>query len=95
MSRQQPIPSDNSTAKCLQSDPVVRPNQDTQDPKRAFAADNPLSDPSPEIELSRSDELAALRAFFELLSQWDESLKGEIEHDYESVDEGGESRSQR
>jgi hypothetical protein len=27
------------------------------------------------------DELAALHAFFALLSQWDESPKGEIEHE--------------
>lgn len=79
MSRQQAIPLDQRSAKCVQPHPAI--DRDAENPKRALVADNPLSDPSPEMDLSRSDELAALRAFFELLSQWDGSAKGEIEHD--------------
>jgi hypothetical protein len=40
-----------------------------------------LPDAPSKIGTLAPDELAALRAFFELLSQWDESQKGEIEHE--------------
>jgi hypothetical protein len=33
------------------------------------------------IDALAPDQLVALHAFFTLLSQWDESLKGEIEHE--------------
>ena len=79
MSRQQPIPLNHRSTKCVQSHPAQ--DQDTQNAKRASVAETSESDPSPEMEVLRIDDLAALRAFFELLSQWDESRKGEIEHE--------------
>ncbi len=80
MSRKQPSPLNHRSAKCVQPRPLIRRDQDTQAPKRLFVVEHSLSDPSSEVDLSISDELAALRAFFDLLSKWDESLKGEIEH---------------
>jgi hypothetical protein len=81
VSRQQPIPAVPGGYPCVQSSPVAQPRRESQDPKSASVAEVPPSDSSPETNSLRSDELAALHGFFELLSQWDESLKGEIKHE--------------
>jgi hypothetical protein len=69
-------PPDSHRSNCVQPFPAV--DQDAQALKCALAADTSLPEPSSEID---PGELAALRAFFELLSQWDQSLKGETDHE--------------
>jgi hypothetical protein len=81
MSRRQRIPVSDRTAKCAQS-PIIQPDEAAQEPKRPFLAATPSQDSPPETRQLRADEVAALRAFFELLSQWDNELtKGETEHE--------------
>jgi hypothetical protein len=79
VSRQQPIPLNHRNTKCVEPHPAL--HHDTQNAKGAFRAATSLPDPCPEKNLVPTDELAALRAFFELLSQWDETRKEEIEHE--------------
>ena len=83
MSRQQPILSDRRTSKCVPPDPVMRREQDQPNLKQdsASVVEDSLPDVPPMIGTLGPDELAAFRALFELFSQWDESLKGEIEHE--------------
>jgi hypothetical protein len=71
MSRQ-PVSPDSDGNSCVQSRPAT--NQDPQDWKPSLAGDTPLGEPSYAIDPS---ELARLRTFFELLSQWDQSPKSE------------------
>ena len=75
MSRQ-PIPSDDHRSRCVQSFPAVA--LDAQGSNRTSTADTSKSELPSEIDPS---DFAALRAFFELLSQWDQSLIGETEHE--------------
>jgi hypothetical protein len=79
----QPIHSDRRTSTLVLPRPVMRREQDQPDFNRTAASvvEDSLPDPPPKIPTLTPDELAALRAFFELLSQWDESLKGELEHE--------------
>jgi hypothetical protein len=72
----QPVPVDDHRSRCVQSFPAVA--LDAQGSKRTPATDTSKSEPRSEIDPT---EFAALRAFFELLSQWDQSLRGEIEHE--------------
>jgi hypothetical protein len=64
---------------------VIPPKKGEANPERALIAasttKDSLLDETQPAGPSDADELAALRPFFELLSQWDESLKGEIEHE--------------
>ena len=79
MSRKQLIPLDYRSTKCVPPHPAV--HSDTLCSNRAFVGETSLSDPFPEKDPLSNDEMAALRAFFQLLSQWDETLKGEIQHE--------------
>jgi hypothetical protein len=81
VSRRQRIPISDRTAECAQS-PIIQSDEAAHEPKRPFVAANPSPDSPPEIRQLRADEVAALRAFFELLSQWDDELtEGETEHE--------------
>jgi hypothetical protein len=79
----QPIPPNRRTAKCVPPPPVVRREQDQPELKRdsALVVEDSPPDLPPKVAALGPDELAALRTFFELLSQWDESPEGEIEHE--------------
>jgi hypothetical protein len=79
----QPIHSDHRTLECVPSRPVTRREQDQPNLNQTAApvVEDSLPDAPSKIGARAQDELAALREFFELLSQWDESLKGEIEHE--------------
>jgi len=79
----QPIHSDHRTPKCVLPRPVMRREEDQPNLNRTAASvlEGSLPDAPSKIGSLTPDELAALRAFFELLSQWDESLKGDIEHE--------------
>ena len=83
MPPKQPIHPDRRTPKCVSSHPVMRREQDQPNHNRtgASVAENSSPDAPSLIGVLTPDELAALRAFFELLSQWDESLKGDIDHE--------------
>jgi hypothetical protein len=79
----QPIHLDHRPPKCALPRPVTRREQEQPNNNRTVASvvDASLPDAPAKIGSLTPDELAALRAFFDLLSQWDESLKGEIEHE--------------
>jgi hypothetical protein len=79
----QPIHLDRRTPECVPPSPITRPEQDQPNLNQTAASvvEGPLPDASSKIGALAPDELAALRAFFELVSQWDESLKGEVEHE--------------
>jgi hypothetical protein len=79
----QPIPSDRRTSNCVSPRPVIRQEHDRTEPNRnpASVVEDPPKDMPPQMGALAPDELAALHAFFALLSQWDESPKGEIEHE--------------
>lgn len=79
----QPIHLDHPTPKCVPPCPITQPEQDEPNLNQTAApvVDGSVPDAPSKIGALVPDELAAFRAFFELLSQWDESLKGEIEHE--------------
>jgi hypothetical protein len=83
VSPKQPIHSDHPTPKCVPPRPTKRQEQDlpTFNQTAVSVIEASLPDAPSKIGTLAPDELAALRAFFELLAQWDESLKGEIEHE--------------
>jgi len=72
----QPIPSDSQQNSRVQSFQAV--DQGAPGSKRVFTTNAAKSEAPPETS---PDELAALRAFFELLSQWDQSAKRETQHE--------------
>ena len=74
---------DHRPLKCVPSRPVTRREQDQPNLNQPAASlvEDSLSDAPSMIGTLTPDKLAALRAFFELLSQWDQSLKGQIEHE--------------
>ena len=79
----QPIQLERRTPKCVPPRPITRPEQDQPNLNQTAALVVEASPPDAPSKIGAlaADERAALRAFFELLSQWDESLKGEIEHE--------------
>jgi hypothetical protein len=79
----QPIRSANRTSKCVSPRPVSRREQDQpkQNRESASGVEDSLTKVPSKIDALAPDQLVALHAFFTLLSQWDESLKGEIEHE--------------
>ena len=83
MPPKQPIHLDHRTPKCVPPRPITRAGQDQPNLNQTatLLVEDSLSDAPSQIGTLTPDELAALRAFFELLSQWDQSLKGEIEHE--------------
>ena len=82
MPPKQPIHLDRRTPKCVPRRPITRPEQDQPNLNQTAASvvEDSLPDAPSKIGALAPGELGALREFFELLSQWDESLKGEIEH---------------
>jgi hypothetical protein len=81
VSRRQRIPLNYRTSQCVQP-PVTRPGEHAQDRHRLVVAETPSSHPPSEKPQTGTDELAALRAFFEMLSQWDDAVtKGETKHE--------------
>src|SRR5215469_6706592 len=81
VSRKQPIPLDQRSTKCIPSRAASRRIQDAPNPEPPSVTENSIPTRSSTSDISSSDKLAALCAFFDLLSQWDESVKGEIEHE--------------
>lgn len=83
MPPKQPISSDCRTTKCVLPRPVIRREEDQSELKRdsASVVEDSLPDTPHKVGTLASDDLAALHAFFKLLSRWEESLKGEIEHE--------------
>jgi len=71
--RRRRIPLNDPAITCVQS-PIIQPDEAAQEPKRTFVAAPPPPELPPEIGQLRSGELAALQAFFEMLSQWDDAL---------------------
>ena len=64
---------------------MIPPKKGEANPERALMAasttKDSLLDGTQSIGLSDPDELPILRQFFGLLADWDEALKGEIEHE--------------
>lgn len=83
MPPKQAIHLDHRTPKCALPRPVMRREQEQPNNNRTVASvvEDSLPDAPAKIGSLTPDELAALREFFELLSQWDEPPKGEIEHE--------------
>jgi hypothetical protein len=79
----QSIHSVHLTPKCVPARSLTRREQDRPNLNQTAASvvEGSLPDAPSKIGALAADELAALRAFFELLAQWDESQKGEIEHE--------------
>src|ERR1700732_3708463 len=79
----QPIHLDHRTPKCAPPRPITGPEQDQSNFNQTAASvvEDSLPDAPSKISVLAPAELVALHAFFELLSQCDESLKGEIEHE--------------
>jgi hypothetical protein len=79
----QPIHLDRRTPNCVPHRPITRPERDQPNLNQTAASVVEGSVPvaPSKIGALAPDELTALLAFFELLSQWDQSLKGEIGHE--------------